>query len=83
MLVGLEKQRPGLRRSFADTLAAARPGADQDQSAHQFGAIERHLLRDQATHRVGQQIDRAQTEGVDERLGVARGLLDRVGSGTG
>jgi hypothetical protein len=36
-------RRPGLWRSFADTLAAARPGADQDESAHQFGSIERHL----------------------------------------
>jgi hypothetical protein len=33
--------------------------------------------------RMGQQVDGAETEGVEERRGVAGGLLDRVGGGAG
>jgi hypothetical protein len=74
---GKQLRDPG--REGADAFAAARPGADQHQAAHQLRAGEGDLLGDQAAHRVPDHVDRVQAERVDEADRVAGHRLDGVG----
>jgi hypothetical protein len=77
-LVLLEEGGLRFRWEFPDAFAASRRGPHQDRPAHELRPVERYLLHSKTAHRVAMQVDRVEAESVDERPGVARGLLDRV-----
>ncbi len=60
-------------------LAAAGARADEKQSPHQLGPIDRELLGDVSPHREAEQIDALQAESVDQQGGVPRHSRDRLG----
>lgn len=77
--VRLEEERLGLGGHGSQAQSAAGRGSDH-QLAHQFGTVEGDLLPHQTTHGVGENVDDGKAEGINERLGVPRHLLDGVGS---
>jgi hypothetical protein len=62
-------------------LAAARPGADQDEAPDKARVLQRDQLCHLAAHRVADQVNCAQAEDGDEPSGISSHRVDGAGGG--